>query len=64
MAIKEQELQHKMQMDQAKLKLDMENKRANIGVQEDRLEAENIKSAANIQLKVAELQADEDTTAY
>ena len=55
--------QHKMQMDQAKLKLDMENKRANIGVQEDRLEAENIKSAANIQLKVAELQADEDTTA-
>ena len=63
MAIKEQELQHKMQMDQAKLQLDMENKRANIGVQEDRLEAENIKSAANIQLKVAELQADEDTTA-
>jgi|TARA_R110000851_G_scaffold26286_3_gene74751 hypothetical protein len=60
LTIKEQELQHKMKMDQAKLKLDMETKRANIGVQEDRLEAENIKGSANIALKVAELQAQEE----
>jgi len=59
MAIKEQELQHKMQMDQAKLQLDMENKRANIGVQEDRLEADSIRDGANITLKAAELEAKE-----
>jgi hypothetical protein len=63
MAIKEQELQHMMKMDQAKLQLDMETKRANIGVQESRMEADNAKAAANIQLKVAELQTEEDTTA-
>jgi ribosome-associated translation inhibitor RaiA len=49
-----------IKMDQAKLQLDMENKRANIGVQENRLEAENIKGSANIALKVAELQAKEE----
>ena len=52
-----------MKMDQAKLQLDMETKRANIGVQESRMEADNAKAAANIQLKVAELQTEEDTTA-
>ena len=40
-----------------------ETKRANVGVQEERLEAENTKAAANIQLKVAELQTNEDTAA-
>jgi hypothetical protein len=63
MAIKEQELQHMMKMDQAKLQLDMETKRANVGLQEGRMEADNAKAAANIQLKVAELQTEEDTTA-
>ena len=48
-----------MQMDQAKLQLDMENKRANIGVQEDRLEADSIRDGANITLKAAELEAKE-----
>ena len=59
MAIKEQELQHMMKMDQAKLQLDMENKRANIGVQENRLEADSIRDGANITLKAAELEAKE-----
>ena len=58
--MKEQELQHNMEMDKAKLQLDMETKRANVGVQEERLESENIKGSANIALKVAELQAQEE----
>ena len=53
-----------MKMDQAKLQLDMETKRANVGLQEGRMEADNAKAAANIQLKVAELQTEEDTTAF
>ena len=53
LAIKEQELQHKIKMDVAKLQADMQKSAANIAVQQERIDSEEQREGARLGAKIA-----------
>jgi hypothetical protein len=61
--LKEQELQHKIQMDQAELQIKSQTSMANVQVQKDRLNAEDQREAARINARIAEMKSKEEQNA-
>jgi hypothetical protein len=61
--LKEQELQHKIQMDQAELQIKSQTAMANVQVQKDRLNAEDQREAARINARIAEMKSKEQQNA-
>ena len=63
MALKEAELQHKMRMDEAKLKVQAATAAGNIDVQKERIQSEDEREAARIGVRVSELKGKENLEA-
>ena len=63
MALKEAELQHKMQIDEAKLKIQAATAAGNIDVQKERIQSEDEREAARIGVRVSELKGKENLEA-
>jgi hypothetical protein len=61
--IKEKELEHKIEMDQLRARVDAANKAETARLQEKRIDLDGDKAAANIGIKVAELETDQKESA-
>lgn len=61
--IKEKELEHKIEMDKLKAQVDAANKVENARLQQERINMDGDKSAANIAIKVSELENDQKEAA-
>lgn len=60
LAIKEKELQHKIQMDQAKLQIQSQTAQGNIAVQRERIDSEDKREGARIGVRLATQEKDLD----